>query len=105
MTRYYFEVELQTATAQDVYDSLPSMPYQVTGFSGLGKSVILIVDSDDEESIVFEAIASRLPSGTKLHNTTMGSTSVKPSPIGNIAQKLRDKHFPSGGLDHPKNNL
>ena len=104
MTCYCFEVELLTATAQDVHDSLPGMPYQVSGFTSvLGTSVILTVVSDDDEDLVFDAIASKLPPGTKLYKTTRGYTPVEPSPIGKFAQKFRDKHYPPGAVDEPKN--
>lgn len=106
MTRYCFEVELVGATAQDVQNSLPNISYQVTGFtSARGTSVILTVESDDDENTVYAAIARVLPAGARLYRTTLGYTPVKPNPIGDIAQKLRDKKFPLVALDNPETKL
>lgn len=106
MTRYCFEVELLEVTAQDVQNSLPNIPYQVTGFtSARGTSVILIVESDEDENTVYDAIARVLPMGTRLYRTTTAYTPVRHHPMADVAQKLRDKNFPPVALDNPKSKL
>lgn len=104
MTRYCFEVELVGATAQEVQNSLPGISYQVIGFTSAQRtSVILTVESDDDEDTVYAAIAKVLPAGTKLHRTTLMYTPVKPNPIGDIALKHRNKNFSPVAPENPKN--
>lgn len=106
MTFYSFEIELVTATAEDVLDSLAHMPYpyQVNG-PALGKLVILTVESDDDDELVFQTIQKMLPPGAKLHKTTKAPTPVKTNSTSEIFQKVADENVTSGDLKKQKNNM
>lgn len=103
MTLYSFEIELVTATVEEVLDSLTRMPYQVKA-STLGKFVNLTVESDDDdEEIVFQTIQKMLPQGAILRKTTKAPTPVKANSTSEISQKVADENVNSGSSKKRKN--